>query len=163
MKLSLHVNIDGISVWKNSRQQFWPILIAIYEFPRFPALPVAIFVGDSKPANVEWFLREFIEELKEISANGLYINGHAMEVKVRCIICDSPARAFIKGVMSYNFKHGCLKCEVANNDALRTDKLFRANAYKMHQKNFTPLAEIPDLDLIQDIVVADRCIAAEFL
>ncbi|XP_035794899.1 uncharacterized protein LOC118468186 [Anopheles albimanus] len=97
MKLSLHVNIDGISVWKNSRQQFWPILIAIYEFPRFPALPVAIFVGDSKPANVEWFLREFIEELKEISANGLYINGHAMEVKVRCIICDSPARAFIKG------------------------------------------------------------------
>uniref|UniRef100_A0A182FKG7 Uncharacterized protein n=1 Tax=Anopheles albimanus TaxID=7167 RepID=A0A182FKG7_ANOAL len=53
---------------------------------------VVIFVDGLKPANVECFLRDFIEELKEISVNGISINGHAMEVKVRCIICDSPAR-----------------------------------------------------------------------
>uniref|UniRef100_A0A182FKG8 Uncharacterized protein n=1 Tax=Anopheles albimanus TaxID=7167 RepID=A0A182FKG8_ANOAL len=165
-----NVTIDGIPVWKNSRQQFRPILIGINEFPRFPSIPVAIFVDESKPANVECFLRDFIEELKEISVNGISINGRAMEVKVRCIICDSSARVFIKCVMNHSSKHGCLKCEVVgkyssrtrtiyfqanNNDALRTDELFRGNAYEMHQKNSTPLAEIPDLNLIQDILVAE--------
>lgn len=74
------------------------------------------------------------------------------------------------GVVSFNAKNGCLKCEgegeyshesrtvvfTAINSAKRTDEKFRQNAYNSHQKVSTPLLKIPSLDLIEDIIVGDR-------
>lgn len=42
------------------------------------------------------------------------------------------------------------------NSALRTDAHFRAQLYGRHHKGSTPLIDVPNLDLIQDIVVGDR-------
>lgn len=77
---------------------------------------------------------------------------------------------FLKGVSSFNSINGCLKCCAEGeysyesrtvifrslNGAPRTDANFRASAYGRHHKTVTPLADVPNLDLIEDIVVGDR-------
>lgn len=46
---------------------------------------------------MEEFLKPFVDEMEGILAKGISINGHQLSMKLRAIICDSPARAFIKG------------------------------------------------------------------
>ncbi|XP_055599410.1 uncharacterized protein LOC129748738 isoform X1 [Uranotaenia lowii] len=91
-------------------------------------------------------------------------------IKIRCFICDSPARSFIKGVANFNSKNGCLKCTCEGEysydsktvvftsieNTKRTDEEFRKNAYELHQKCSTPLTIIKTLDTIEDIIVGDR-------
>ncbi|XP_055527882.1 uncharacterized protein LOC129720425 [Wyeomyia smithii] len=168
--ISINVNIDGIPIYKSSKSQFWPILFNIHEMPEVGPVPIAIFYGSSKPISVEEFLQPFVNELMEIVPHGLLVNNHKLEVRIRCFICYSPARAFIKGVANFNSKNGCLKCTCQGeyshesrtvvfksiNSAKRTDKEFRTNTYDRHHKVVTPLLRILKLDLIQDIIVSDR-------
>lgn len=95
--ISINVNIDGLPVFKSSRTQFWPILFHIVEMPTPKPMPIAIFCGQSKPTNLEEFLRPFVDELQDIMTNGVLVNGNIINIRLNCIICDSPARAFIKG------------------------------------------------------------------
>lgn len=59
---------------------------------------VSVWCGDSKPSNLNEFLYEFVNELNDILANGIHVNGFFIEVGVHCFIADSPARAFLKGI-----------------------------------------------------------------
>lgn len=54
-------------------------------------------------------MRPFIDDLKEILTHGLEINGNLVSIAVRCFICDTPARCFLKGmfeVFIYNMRIG---------------------------------------------------------
>ena len=51
--------------------------------------------GITKPKNYE-FLRETVDELKHLLKNGIFIKIKHIEIKLSCITCDAPARAFIK-------------------------------------------------------------------
>lgn len=145
---------------------------------------VSIWCGDSKPNNLNEYLCQFVNELNEILADGIIINGFLIKVGVRCFIADSPARSFIKGscnfffVIKYklfcgfctgtvNFNHtnGCQKCEVAGiykkrmsfpdmNAVLRTDHSFRHRSQPAHHKERSLLESLP-IDLIDDVIVAD--------
>lgn len=136
--ISVTINIDGLPLFKSSKNEFWPILFNIAEMPNVPAMVIGIFCGKTKASDIDSFLTPFVDELNEMMANGLLINSHRITVRVRCILCDSPARAYIKGineniyavnaafpinkiihfayvhsfagVASYNGHHGCLKC-----------------------------------------------------
>ena len=57
-----------------------------------------IFYGNNKPKKVEQFLAPFVEEILPIMENGLILNNHKLTVNIRSIICDAPARAFVKGM-----------------------------------------------------------------
>lgn len=59
---------------------------------------VSIWCGDSKPANINEFLHEFVNELNDILAGGFIVNGFLINVKTHCFVADSPARAFLKGI-----------------------------------------------------------------
>lgn len=59
---------------------------------------VAIWCGNGKPTVLNDFLDPFIDELNEIVQNGISINGYEISVAIRCFICDTPARAYIKGI-----------------------------------------------------------------
>lgn len=52
--IEILVNIDGMPIYKNSNQQFWPILMKIYheDCTCKPGI-LAIYCGDSKPKSVE--------------------------------------------------------------------------------------------------------------
>uniref|UniRef100_A0A182W806 Uncharacterized protein n=1 Tax=Anopheles minimus TaxID=112268 RepID=A0A182W806_9DIPT len=98
------------------------------------------------------------------------LNESKYKLRIRAIIADSPARAFIKGVVSFNATSGCLKCEaVATHDSVtnrmyfdginalkRTDIKFRNMEYPSHIKNPTPLIDLINFDIIQDVIVSDR-------
>lgn len=76
----------------------------------------------------------------------------------------------ILGVTNFNAIHGCLKCvgegkyshigrcvvNTSLNKAPRTDGEFRKSFYGFHHKSITPLIQIPNLDISQGIVIADR-------
>ena len=55
---------------------------------------------------------DFCTEIKLLREQGLKV-GHSEELfryDVRLFISDSPARAFVTGVMPHNSKNGCPKC-----------------------------------------------------
>lgn len=65
--------------------------------PQIEPMIVAIWCGNSKPTILNDYLGPFVNELNEILQNSIFINGFKITVKVRCFICDTPARSYIKG------------------------------------------------------------------
>ncbi|XP_058451148.1 uncharacterized protein LOC131430301 [Malaya genurostris] len=170
ISISININIDGIPIYKNSKSQFWPILFNISEFPEAKPMTIALFFGNSKPESLEEFLRPLVNELQDVLMHGISVNNHHITVRLRCFICDTPARAFIKGVFGFNSKNGCLKCVCEGeysyesrtviftslNCSERTDREFRMHLYDRHHKTVTPLIDVPNMDVIQDVIVGDR-------
>ncbi|XP_058177027.1 uncharacterized protein LOC131292961, partial [Anopheles ziemanni] len=108
--MSLYVSVDGLPLTNSSKMQFWPILISIAELPTVAPMPVAIFCGLRKPEKVEEYLRPLVSELNELMTDGIRIQDKAINIRVRAFIADTPARAFIKGVVNFNGLQGCIKC-----------------------------------------------------
>lgn len=104
LSISLNINVDGLPLYNSSNSCFWPILFNIHDYPEIRPMAAGIYFGEQKPENAELFMKQFVDELNEIiAAGGLFINGFRLSVGIRCIICDSPARAFIKGKIIYEF------------------------------------------------------------
>lgn len=58
---------------------------------------------------MNWFLTPFVDEFNEIHANGgILVNGRKIEVKIRCFICDTPARAALKGEFRFVVNFMCI-------------------------------------------------------
>lgn len=101
MTKSLIFNIDGMSSFNSSVLQFWPIVFIIDEMPYLRPMVAAIYYGESKPP-LQLFFEQFVEELKDVCSNGLIINGHRVNIIIKCFVCDTPARSFIKGTLLLN-------------------------------------------------------------
>lgn len=95
-ELSINVNIDGIPMFKSSKQEFIPILCNIFEIPTIKPMVIGIYCGRGKP-DLKCFLNPFVSEMKDVLINGMIINNCRVTFKIRSFICDSPARAFVKG------------------------------------------------------------------
>lgn len=66
--------------------------------PHIRPFIIAIWCGSySKPTNLNEFLKPFTTELNTLMKNGIDINESHISIEFCCCICDSPARAFIKG------------------------------------------------------------------
>ncbi|XP_021708989.1 uncharacterized protein LOC5577785 isoform X2 [Aedes aegypti] len=141
-----------------------------------------IFHGNSKPKRVEQYLTPFVEEILPLMENGLIINHHKLTINIRSIICDAPARAFVKGVTNFNAIHGCLKCCTIGEYSkelrttvfpqtvaeCRTDRGFRDRLYGKHHQEYvqrrdgkltrtpieTPFLKLP-IDMIEEFIVSD--------
>uniref|UniRef100_A0A6P7G433 Uncharacterized protein LOC114333966 n=1 Tax=Diabrotica virgifera virgifera TaxID=50390 RepID=A0A6P7G433_DIAVI len=139
--------------------------------PDIQPMIVGIFHGNNKPLDIKEFLEPFVEDVKRLQSNGLCVNGHMIHIKIRCFICDSPARAFIKGVVNFNGINGCLKCTTEGEYSylsrtvvfpdikcpLRTDAKFRSKHYGKHHKGHeSPILKIFEVDMVQDFIVADE-------
>lgn len=70
----------------------------ISELPQIEPMVIAIWCGNGKPSVLNDFLDTFVNELNEIVQNGISVNGFEISVAIRCFICDTPARAYIKGM-----------------------------------------------------------------
>lgn len=97
ISIALNFNVDGLPLFNSSRDQFWPILFNVHGMNNIPAMTIGLFYGQSKPHRVEEFLEPFVSELIRIVDTGLLINGFLLSVTIRAFICDTPARAMIKG------------------------------------------------------------------
>lgn len=97
LAIGLNFNIDGLPLYNSSNICFYPILASIHGMPNIPTMVVAIWCGEGKPNGLNHFLRRFLNELKHLLQNDFIINNRRITLHVRCFICDTPARAFIKG------------------------------------------------------------------
>ena len=110
----LIVNIDGLPVGKSTPAQVWPILVsAVNGTYRSAPFAVGMFCGDcSKPPDVDEYLREFVDEYNEIRLNDLQCGNRTVRVRIHAVVCDAPARAFVKCVKLHSGYAACDKCEV---------------------------------------------------
>lgn len=96
-EIALNFNMDGLPISRSSRDEFWPILCNIAGMPNIAPMTIGIYYGKGKPSNVNKFLMPFVNEISEILEQGILINLATVSVKINCFICDTPARALIKG------------------------------------------------------------------
>lgn len=96
----LQFNIDGIPLFKSSAKQFWPILCRIHSTPMiYDPFPVTIYSGNSKPKLLSEYLQKFVQEINILQVKGFIFENKTYVLKVKCFICDTPARAFLKGTV----------------------------------------------------------------
>lgn len=57
---------------------------------------VAIWCGEGKAVLSE-YLGPFVTELKSLLLTGIMLNNYKIVIKIKAFICDTPARAYIKG------------------------------------------------------------------
>lgn len=91
----IDINIDGLPISKSTNKQLWPIQGKIINVDQ-PFI-IGIYYGMSKPSSVEEFLNEF-DECCILRDQSFEWNGNHYFVKIRAVICDSPARSFIKWI-----------------------------------------------------------------
>ena len=112
-----------------------------------------------------------MKELKELSERPFCVNGQEFQIDIkRCLfICDTPARAFLKGTLGHNATYGCDKCTVkgtwlsqhrktvflSTSSPLRSNESFRLRRQEgHHQSEFQDcpsLLEELDIDMIKQI------------
>lgn len=111
----------------------------------------AYLTEQKKTNNLEEYLSDFVNEYMEIERNGIEFSGKQLNVTIDSIICDAPARAFIKSVKSYSGYHGCDKCTQRGrwlgkitfpetNAPLRTDHSFSEQHDDEHHLGVSPLS-----------------------
>ncbi|XP_054090082.1 uncharacterized protein LOC128922693 [Zeugodacus cucurbitae] len=145
-KFEIDIGIDGLPLYKSSNVSLWPILAKLHPKRNTKVMLIGVFEGKQKPADVNNYLHDFAYELKTLTQYGMEVNGRRIKVKVRCFICDAPARAFICQTVGHNSFQGCSKCTQVGKkinhtitystltENLRTDDDFAARNSVGHHK-----------------------------
>lgn len=150
---NLQINIDGLPLFKSTQHQFWPILGSLRNIENREPFIIGLFFGLKKLDNVSDFLQRFLDEFLELRDNGIEVGGKTLRIKLHSVICDTPARAFVKCVKLYSGYYGCDKCTQSGRwcgkmtypetDApLRTDESFNDIVNDGHRTGRSPFLEI---------------------
>lgn len=157
--LTVHINIDGIPLFSSSTTSLWPILGSVKEVED-SIFPVAVYCSKDKPKPIEDYLSDFVAEMKQLHENGLVVNNALSSgstkyiVKLGAVICDAPARAFIKCIKGHNGYHCCERCvqrgewcsKIILPDLfapLRTDDAFSNRDDEAHHTGSSPFLQLP--------------------
>ena len=111
--IDLQVNVDEIPLVKSGNQEFCPILCKVHcDIDVYEPFPAAIYFGESKPGDLNSYLAEFVDEINYLQRNGIEISGNHFHVTLKCFICDTPARAFMKSTVGHGGRNACERCTV---------------------------------------------------
>lgn len=114
---------------------------------------IGLFCGTSKPNSLAEYLHDLLHELKTLKS-GFLFKHKTFFVNIVSVVCDTPDRAFIRGVKSHNAYHGCDKCHQTGvrksnqmtfpevNARRRTDNSFRQTIDEEHHVIHSPLADV---------------------
>lgn len=181
--IQIIVNIDGFDLYQKSSQKCWPILIQLYHLEhQFQPFIAALYCGPGKPACVHDFMHDFVEEATNLIENGLQIKDKKFAFQLKAIICDTPARAYIKCCKGHIGFFSCKRCETKGlsiaqkigkrgtkktnqgskkrifpqTDARRrTHKSFKTQRQNKHHLKgiISPLLKIPGFDVISGVLL----------
>lgn len=159
-EIELCVNVDGLPISKSSGSQLYPILCSVFNNPRKVEM-IGVYHGYEKPKDANMFLREFITDLNQVIIDGVLYDGQIFKVKVKCFICDVPAKSFITYTKGHAAYMSCTKCcaigEYFENRVcfpdtrkieLRTDLSFRSKLQEEHHLGTSLIEEIRNVDMI---------------
>lgn len=161
--LSLTIGCDGFPICKSSNTQMWPILCKVNEILGSRPFIAGLFCGETKPACLKDFLNKFVLEMKFLLANGILLGTKFVNISIKCIIADAPARSFLKGIKGHSGHHACERCDDEGEwDGrvcystkpcnLRTDKGFREKIDNDHHLIDSPLLEL-ELGMVSQFVL----------
>ncbi|KAM0727248.1 hypothetical protein ACS0PU_006580 [Formica fusca] len=161
--ISIQFNCDGAAISLSSTSQFWSLLVAINaNFHTEPFL-VGLFHGYLKPTDANTFLLSFVDEMENIQENGIIIEGKKIDVVLKAIICDAPARAFITYTKYHGGYFGCSKCTQEGewvshvifpetDNCLRTDESFNNMQQEEHHTGESILKRLK-IGMVSDIAI----------
>lgn len=98
-EIRIQAHVDGIPLYKSSGTALWPILCRLTSVDHTTPFIVSLYCGDGKPPDVKGFLKQFIDELKELTEDGLFFKGTKLRVTITAIICDAPARSYVNSTI----------------------------------------------------------------
>jgi hypothetical protein len=152
--LTLKIGIDGLPISKSSNKQFWPVLCSVDQSENNRPFIVSLFYGDSKPNDINLFLKSFVEELEQLENEGFEYNGKFYNIRIRCIVADAPARSYIKCIKNHNAYYSCERCDRKGKwmrrvvypgnriGNLYTDAAFINQEYVHHHEGISPLTKL---------------------
>ena len=166
LKVSLNINIDGLPIFKSTNTSFWPILCScIFNNclcePLQPFI-VSVFYGHDKP-EINSYLQKCIAELSILLENGIIFENTSINVELRSIIADAPAKAFLKQTKSHSGYFACDRCVIRGEyknrsisyekmkEVKRTDESFRSKLYPEHHIGNSPFTNL-NIDMINIFV-----------
>jgi len=153
-KLTLHINIDGLPLFNSTSIDVWPILGLVQEFPLKEPFIIGIYCGKSKPSSVGEFLNDFVQEMKSVLASGVVHNNILFKVHLAAVICDAPARSFVKCIKGHTGYSACERCTESGvyidrkttfpnlSASLRSDESFVAQSDYDHHTGLSPFLEL---------------------
>ncbi|XP_067209214.1 uncharacterized protein [Linepithema humile] len=157
-EIMLDLNIDGLPIAKSSGTSLWPILGKIINGPFNTPFVIGIYHGDKKPYSVHDYLIPFINEYKRLNSEGFVVDSKQFIVTIRCIICDSPARSYVKCTKQFNGYFSCGMCTeegdfmnrmvfLSESAPLRTNETFRRRTNEEHHTGTSPFEALP-IDMV---------------
>jgi len=92
--------------------QLWPILgyIKNPDVTQSETSVIGIFAWLSKPTSAPEYLSDFVAEATSLQICGFILSDVILFVDLHSIVCDAPARAFLKNIKSFPGYHGCESC-----------------------------------------------------
>lgn len=160
--VNLFINIDGAPLGKSTQKCLWPILCSDDILKEVDV--VGIYYGEGKPSDSNKFLEPFINEAISLVNEGIDFNNYNYKIRVKGLICDSPAKAYILMVKGHNGYDSCTKCNIHGDyiqnticfpgfcDVLRTDEMFANFNYNLdYQNERTKLINISYLGLVSNV------------
>jgi len=163
--IRLLFNIDGLPLYNSSSQHFWPILGRVVH-DKYDANPfiVAVYSGDSKPKDVNDYMKDFIQEVCYLIKNGLNIQQIIFKIEVIGFSCDTPARAFIKKYKGHGGFYSCERSETRGktinkkrvypsiNSRLRTKiSCIQQSQHEHHLDGRALLIDIPNFNPVYSV------------
>ncbi|VEN37174.1 unnamed protein product [Callosobruchus maculatus] len=159
--IELQINIDGLPLSESNSSQLWPILGNVH--PGKDVFLIGAYHGYSKPHDANKFLEYFVKDAQELLENGLEYKGEHVNVKLRCIICDAPAKSFIMKIKGHTGYHSCTKCTQEGeyqkgrvcfpeiSFTKRSDESFIAQTDEDYHLGTSILTDIPNIGLVTQI------------
>lgn len=161
--LNITVNIDSLPLSGSTLCELYPILCKLY-FGNFRSkvFCVGLYLGPTK-ADVQEFLDDFVAEYDNLETTGFILNNIRVFLKIKAIICDAPARSYVKSVKGHTAGNGCDKCYVTGKKGSkmcfcgtsafsRTDDEFRNKNDPDYHKGASPF-EQSSVDMVKDFAI----------
>jgi hypothetical protein len=158
----LLINIDGVPLF-NSENSFWLILGALDGIPASVFL-IGAYFGPSKPRSSNEFLQDLMPELEQMS-EGIQLLAHGPRVRVtlKWIVCNIPAKKFVKNTAGHSGYYSCDYCTTKGSysrdtrtvlfpeiDAQRrTDESFRNRVQEEHHHQTASSFEQIRFDMVR--------------
>jgi len=148
--IMLQLSIDGLQLFKSSSYQFWPILGSVVNAVNRHVFEIGLYGGCQKPSNVHEFLSDLVSDIKQLENDGILFDDRKYSVSVHSIVCDAPARSYVKCIKPHNSYHGCERCTEAGkwiagrvtflstDKPLRTDDSIKNETDEDHQVGESP-------------------------
>lgn len=105
------IGIDGLPLAKSSSSQLWSILGYIRPLKN-KVFPIGVYWGYEKPKDSNEFLREFVNEIIELTNDGITIDGTIKQVEIDGFSLDAPAKSFILKIKGHSGFDSCTRCTI---------------------------------------------------